>query len=48
MDFKKIMRNKEFPIPFQRKEAMDKAAQRIPEMVDVSTQTVFTTNVRNF
>ena len=48
MDFNKIMRNKEFPIPFQRKETMDKAAQRIPEVVDVSAQTVFTANVRDF
>ena len=48
MDFNKIMRNKEFPIPFQQKETMDKAAQRITEVVDVSTQTVFTTNVRAF
>ena len=48
MDFNKIMRNKKFPIPFQRKETMDKAVQRIPEVVDVSTQTVFTTNVRHF
>ena len=27
---------------------MDKVAQRIPKVVDVSTQTVFTTNVRDF
>ena len=47
-NFNKIMRNKEFPIPFQRKETMDKAAQRILEVVDVSTQTLFTTNVRDF
>ena len=48
MDFNKIMRNKEFPIPFQQKETKDKAAQRIHEVVDVSTQTVFPTNVRPF
>ena len=48
MDFNKIMRKKKFPIPFQRKETMDKAVQRIPDVVDVSTQTVFTTNVRDF
>ena len=35
VDFNKIVRNKEFPIPFQRKEMVDKAAQRIPEVVDV-------------
>ena len=48
MDFNKIMRIKEFHIPFQRKETMHKAAQRMPEVVDVSTQTVLTTNVRDF
>ena len=48
MDFNKIMRNKEFPIPFQWKETMYKAIQRIPKAVDVSTQTVVTTNVGDF
>ena len=48
MDFNKIMRNKEFAIPLQQKETTDKAAQRMHEVVDVSTQTVFTTNVRDF
>ena len=48
MDFNKITRNKEFPIHFQRKETMDNAAQRIPEVVGISTQTAFTTNVRDF
>ena len=47
MDFNKIMRIKEFPISFKRKETMDEAAQNIPQVVDVSTQTVFTTNVRD-
>ena len=47
MDFNKIMRIKEFPISFKQKETMDKAAQNIPEVVDASTQTVFTTNVRD-
>ena len=48
MDFNKIKRNKEFAIPFQCKETMYKATQRIPKVVDVSTQTVVTTNVGDF
>ena len=48
MEFNKIMRIKEFPISFKQKETMDKAAPNIPEVVYVSTQTVFSTNVKDF